>query len=103
MAEIMELGMFHGPHPGLTDESMANVYFRRILRDPQTPAELLDPANWPAELRREWGDDEGLSAARRHRDVAIQACRQARKAIDEFSPDIVVIFADDQYENFKED
>jgi hypothetical protein len=103
MAEIMGLGMFHGPHPGLTDESMANVYFRRILQDPQTPAELLDPANWPDGLRQEWGDDEGLSAAQRHRDVAIQACREARKAIDEFSPDIVVIFADDQYENFKED
>jgi hypothetical protein len=103
MAEIMGLGMFHGPHPGLTDETMANVYFRRILQDPQTPAELRDPANWPEGLRQEWGDDEGLSAAQRHRDVAIEACRAARKAVDEFNPDIVVIFADDQYENFKED
>jgi hypothetical protein len=103
MAEIMGLGMFHGPHPGLTDETMANIYFRRILQDPQTPAEFRDQANWPQELREEWGDDEGLSAARRHREVAIEACRQARKAVDEFNPDVVVIFADDQYENFKED
>lgn len=103
MAEIMGLGMFHGPHPGLTDESMANVYFRRILNDQQTPAEFTDQANWPAELRAEWGDDAGLAAAQRHRDVALGACREARKAIDEFNPDIVVIFADDQYENFKED
>lgn len=103
MAEIMGLGMFHGPHPALTDESMANVYFRRILQDPRTPAELLDPANWPESMRQEWGDDEGRSAAQRHRAEAIDACRQARKAIDEFTPDIVVIFADDQYENFKED
>lgn len=103
MAEIMGLGMFHGPHPGLTDETMANIYFRRILADPQTPPELTDPANWPDGLRSEWGADDGVSAARRHRDTALGACRQARTIIDEFRPDLVVIFADDQYENFRED
>ncbi|MEV4623993.1 hypothetical protein AB0J74_35445 [Asanoa sp. NPDC049573] len=103
MAEIMGLGMFHGPHPGLTDETMANVYFKRVLQDPRTPADVLDRANWPQGLIEEWGADEGVAAARRHREVAIDACLQARKAVDEFNPDIVVIFADDQYENFKED
>jgi hypothetical protein len=103
MAEILGLGMFHGPQPALTDETMANVYFRRILNDPETPAAFRDPSNWPAQMREEWGDDEGLAAARRHRDEAIGGCRQAREAIDAFQPDIVVIFADDQYENFKED
>jgi hypothetical protein len=103
MAELLGLGMFHGPHPALTDESMANLYFRRILADRATPERFRDPTNWPPALREEWGDDEGISAARRHRKQALEGCRRAREAIDEFRPDVVVIFADDQYENFKED
>jgi Catalytic LigB subunit of aromatic ring-opening dioxygenase len=103
MGEIMGIGMFHGPHPSLTDETMANVYFRRNLQHPDLPPELADPGNWPAQMRAEWGDDEGLAAARRHRDQAIEGSRKARAAIDEFNPDVIVIFADDQYENFRED
>lgn len=99
----MGIGMFHGPQPGLTDETMANVYFTRNLKNPDTPAELKDPRNWPPGLRKEWGDDEGLTAARAHRDEAIKGCRLARAIIDEFAPDVIVIFADDQYENFRED
>jgi hypothetical protein len=95
--------MFHGPHPTLTDETMANVYFRRNLADPATPARLKDPSQWPEAMRSEWGDDGGQAAARRHRETAIEGSRQARAAIDSFNPDVVVIFADDQYENFKED
>lgn len=103
MAEIMGVGMFHGPQPALTDETMANLYFRRTLNSPQTPDSLRNPANWPREMREEWSDDEGLAAARRHRKVVLEGCRLAREAIDACQPDIVVIFADDQYENFKED
>ncbi|HLI15854.1 MAG TPA: hypothetical protein VKV23_07375 [Acidimicrobiales bacterium] len=103
MAEIMGIGMFHGPQPGLTDETMANVYFKLTLANPDTPAELRDPANWPIELQKEWGDDEALSAARAHREEAIAGCRRARAIIDEFAPEVIVIFADDQYENFRED
>lgn len=103
MAETMGIGMFHGPQPGLSDESMADVYFRRNLANPDTPAELKNPANWPPGLQKEWGDDEGLSAARAHREEAIEGCRRARALIDEFDPDVVVVFADDQYENFRED
>jgi hypothetical protein len=103
MAEIMGVGMFHGPQPALSDESMANIYFRRNLAYAGTPAALRDPAGWPPELKAEWGDDEGRSAARVHRETAIAGCRKARAAIDAFGPDIIVIFADDQYENFKED
>ena len=29
--------------------------------------------------------------------------RKLRKVIDDFAPDFIVIFADDQYENFRED
>ena len=45
---------------------MADI-LRRSMKDERVPAELRDPANWPAPMRAEWGDDEGLAAAARHR------------------------------------
>lgn len=87
----------------LTDETMSLVYFRANLNNEKTPQQWKDPANWPAALREEWGDDEGLAAARRHRATVLKGFHTARQTLDEFKPDVVVIFGDDQYENFKED
>ncbi len=54
-------------------------------------------------MREEYGADQGLSAARRHREALISGFRNARRVLDEFAPDLVVIWGDDQYENFRED
>jgi hypothetical protein len=103
VGEIIGIGCPHGPQPGLTDETMANNYFRVNLKSDKTPAHWKDPTNWPPEMQVEWGDDEGVSSARTHRAEALKGYRQAREAIDRFDPDFVLIFGDDQYENFKED
>ena len=103
MAEILGIGCSHGPHMQLTDATMAEVYFRPNLHSDKTPPQWKDPANWPAALREEWGSDEGVAAARRHRATVLKGFHAARQALDDFQPDFVVIFGDDQYENFKED
>jgi hypothetical protein len=103
MGEILGIGGPHGPQPRLTDETMANNYFRVNLASEKTPARWKDPANWPPAMRDEWSDDESVSAARRHRAEVLKGYRAARQAIDDFKPDFVLIFGDDQYENFKED
>lgn len=103
MGEFIGLGCPHGPQPRLTDETMANNYFRVNLANAKTPAQWKDPAVWPAKMREEWGPDESLSAARRHRAEVLKGYRAAREAIDRFNPDFVLIFGDDQYENMKED
>jgi hypothetical protein len=54
-------------------------------------------------MREEWGEDEGRAAAAVHRAGLIRGFEQARAAIDDFQPDVVVIWGDDQYENFRED
>ena len=46
MGEVMGVGMFHGPQPALSDETMANIYFRRNLTYKGTPELLRNPANW---------------------------------------------------------
>lgn len=103
MGEILGIGCTHGPHLLLADERMADIYFRRNLQSELTPPEWKDAKNWPARMREEWGDDEGVAAARIHRAELVQGFREARSALDAFNPDFVLIWGDDQYENFKED
>jgi hypothetical protein len=87
----------------MPDERMADIYFRRNLASPLTPADWKNPENWPPALRAEWSDDEGRAAARRHREELVKGFRAARAALDAFRPDLVLVWGDDQYENFKED
>src|SRR5947199_7045355 len=102
MAYIVGLGCTHRPVMLRRDEDWT-VMMQASLDDPDMPAEMKDPARWPAQLREELGDDFGAAAAGRARLVFRRHFAEARRALDEFKPDVVVMFGDDQYENFKED
>jgi hypothetical protein len=102
MGEILGLGVTHGPYVLYPEDSMANILKRRIQARDLTE-DYKDPANWPEAMRKEWGDDEGLAAAHTHRMQLVEGFRKARAALDAFKPDVVVIWGDDQYENFHED
>jgi hypothetical protein len=102
MAEILGLGMTHYPPLAGIDERMWGI-LKGTLRDPGIPAELKDPQNWPAQMRAELGNDEGATAAAAHREELLRGMRTVRAALDEFRPDFVVIWGDDQCENFTED
>lgn len=102
MADIQLLGMTHYPPFGWTDESMSGL-MRLILSDPDIPAQAKDPANWPVEMQAEWGDDNGATAAPLHRTQLVEGLNRVRSELDAFDPDVIVIWGDDQYENFRED
>jgi hypothetical protein len=102
MGEILGLGITHYPGLAARDENMTGI-LRQVLADPGLPERDRDPANWPEALRREYGDDQGKAAAAAHREALLVNLRKVRQALDEFAPDLVVIWGDDQYENFKED
>ncbi len=102
MSQFMALGMTHYPMLAGTDEHMAGL-LRWTLQDEDIPAEEKDPANWPERMRKEWGADEGRSAAAAHRRELVGHLRRCRAALDDFAPDHVVVWGDDQYENFRED
>jgi hypothetical protein len=102
MGDILGLGVTHSP-PMLGVAENMNWVFRQTLADPALPEQFRDPAGWPEPLRREWGTDDGLAAAIAHRAEVGAGFRRARKALDEFEPDVVLIWGDDQYENFQED
>jgi hypothetical protein len=102
MGEVLGIGLSHYPPFSGRDEDMAGI-LRRTLLDPAIPAEAKDVAGWPEIARREWGTDEGRAAAAEHRADLIQGFERTRQVIDDFDPDVVLIWGDDQYENFKED
>jgi len=102
VGEILGLGMTHYPPLIGRDENMAGI-LRAVLRDPGLPARYRDPAGWPAPMRREYGDDGGTAAAAAHREALVHHFRHARRTLDEFRPDLVVMWGDDQHENFTDD
>ncbi len=102
MAEIQLLGLSHYPPFGGTDAAMAGI-LRAILADPDIPASAKDPAGWSEPMRAEWGDDQGVSSAPAHRAAFIDGLDRVRAELEHFDPDVVVVWGDDQYENFKED
>ena len=103
MGEILGIGATHYP-PGLVPDEYKPWPLARMLQtDPRIPAHLKDPANWPEPMQAEWGDDEGITAHKAHRARVFKAFRKIREEIDAFQPDSILIWGDDQYENFKED
>src|SRR5215467_497093 len=102
MAEILGLGVTHWPTLCLPNEGLTSV-FKRTLTAPNVEARYKDRANWPDELIAELGNDDGLSAANRCGERFANDFRAIRKILDDFNPDLVVVWGDDQYENFRED
>src|ERR1700691_6493466 len=102
MAHFLGLGLTHYPLLAGTDEHMADL-LRWTLTDPDIPAEAKDPANWSASMRAEWGTDGGIASAAHHRKLLVDNVARCRDALDEFAPDVIVVWGDDQYENFREE
>ena len=102
MAEILALGISHYPPLHGPDQRMSSI-LKRMLQNPKLPAELRTPAGWPAEMQSEWGNDEGTLSAARHRAALVAWLAKTRAALDAFKPDFILMWGDDQYENFKED
>jgi hypothetical protein len=102
MAEILALGISHYPPLTGSDERMSWI-LKRMLQNPRLPEALRTPAGWPEAMRAEWGNDDGTSAARRHRAELVGWLEKTRAALDDFNPDFILMWGDDQYENFRED
>ncbi len=101
MGEILGLGLSHNPCFMRVDAEMEFV--SGVLARPNTPADMKDTAHWPAPMREEWGSDASLTSAAKHRAQFAGNVRKLRAELDAFQPDFLVVFGDDQYENFRED
>jgi hypothetical protein len=102
MAEILGIGVTHFPGLMMPDRYMSS-FLTRTLNSERIPDAMKDPARWPEPLRAELARNEDGGAAAEHRRRLVGGFRKARQALDEFAPDFVLIWGDDQYENFRED
>ena len=102
MGDVMVVGVTHYPPFSMLDADMAGI-LRRTLEDPGIPDAVKNPESWPAAMRDEWGDDEAVASAAAHRAVLVDGLRRVRAALDEFDPDVVLVWGDDQHENFRDD
>ncbi|XVQ09536.1 hypothetical protein ACQP1W_44600 [Spirillospora sp. CA-255316] len=102
MADVIGLGITHYPLLAGADTHMANL-LKSTLKDPDIPENLKDPTSWSEEAQREWGDDQGTTAAAGHRARLLAGLAKCRAELDVFRPDVVLVWGDDQYENFREE
>jgi hypothetical protein len=103
MGEVLGLGLSHYPGPLVPAHYWPRHLRTQVERGRVALADYEDRANWPAAMLAEWGDDEGQAAAREHSDRLAAGFRRLRQALDDFAPDLVLIWGDDQYENFRKD
>jgi len=101
MGEVLGVGVTHYP-PLMSGqpETYANI-LRGVMKSRLVPAHMKDPKNWPSGMQEEY--EHEAERAKEHLELHRRAFKKVRAAIDAFKPDAVIIFGDDQYENFKED
>ena len=103
MAEILGLGLTHAPTLARPDGDGELALKRTLAHNDRIPPEMKNPSNWPEPMRIEFGEDEGLASSKKLRERMVAGFRVLRAELDAFNPDFVVIWGNDQYENFRED
>jgi hypothetical protein len=101
MGQILGLGITH--YPNLATQLNMSWRFQKCIDDPTLPERFRSAAKWDPTAREQWGEDQGRAHSDRHRHDLIDEFRKIRREIDAFEPDFVLIWGDDQYENFRED
>lgn len=101
MGQILGLGITH--YPNLAASVNMSWRMQKSLQDPALPEALRDAKNWHPTMRAQWGSDCGQAHSDQHRQDLLEHFRRIRAELDRFRPDFVLIWGDDQYENFRED
>ncbi|MSP97689.1 MAG: extradiol ring-cleavage dioxygenase [Betaproteobacteria bacterium] len=103
MSQILGLGVTHYPGLLVPPENWPRMLKRNVEIGRVKPELYADRGKWPSEMLAEWGTDEGVAAARAHEQRLIEGFNVMRRELDAFAPDLVLIWGDDQYENFRRD
>jgi hypothetical protein len=103
MSEILGVGLSHFPGPIVPADKWPRMLKRNVDVGRIAPELFADKSKWPRQMIEEWADDEGVGAALEHERRLKAGYRALRKEIDSFKPDLVLIWGDDQYENFRSD
>lgn len=103
MSEILGVGLSHYPGLLVPADQWPRMLKRNVDIGRISPALFADRSKWPQQMLDEWATDDGVNAAREHERRLLAGYRALRDEIDAFAPDLVLIWGDDQYENFRSD
>ena len=78
MGQILGLGVTHSP-PLLSASGDTASRIKRMMQDPLLPECYRSPVTWPEPMLRQWGNDDGQTHARQHRDGLVECMRWARQ------------------------
>jgi hypothetical protein len=101
MGQVLGLGMTH--YPGLSYKGNMCLRIQKCLDDPALPEKFRAQEDWHPTMRAQWDNDQGQAHSDKHRQDLIDNFRRIRTELDAFNPDFVLLWGDDQYENFQED
>ena len=101
MGEVLGIGLSHYPGPLVPGRYWARMLARNVKIGRVAPALYDDKSHWPAEMLAEWSDDEGAAAGEAHEARLLRGYERMRAELDAFKPDLVLIWGDDQYENYR--
>ena len=80
MGDILGVGLTHYPSFIAPDEDRMFPLTRTLKMNDRIPPALKQPSSWPEPMRREYGDDQGIAAARRHRERLVSGFRKLRQS-----------------------
>ena len=101
MGEILGLGLSHYPGPLVPGKYWARMLERNVKIGRVAQAAFDDKASWPPPMQAEWGSDAGAASGEAHEQRLLAGYERMRAELDAFRPDVVFIWGDDQYENYK--
>ena len=102
MGDILGLTVSHFPFLRFKPYVMPGVLRGLMSRGWAETPELRDPANWPADMREEWGPDGGEVVGKEAQLKQIEQFKLLEKALSDFNPDVMVILYRDLAETWKD-
>jgi len=103
VGEILGIGLSHYPGPLVPGKYWARMLERNVKIGRVAQAIFDDKAAWPEPMRAEWDGDEGAASGEAHEQRLRAGYDRVRAELDAFAPDLVLIWGDDQYENYKKE
>ena len=100
MGAILGLGTTDFPMIRLADGSLTGVLDAGLKGEHYTE-ETKDQSKWPEPMRKELGDDHGVKTGAEKRARQIEQFRKLRGALDDFKPDLILIWSKDNRESLK--
>jgi hypothetical protein len=100
MGQILGLGTTDYPRLRAADGFMT-APFKGTLNSGHRSPEAQNPRNWPKPMQEEWANDEGLEVGKVKRDRAAAQFKVIETALDEFKPDLILLWAKDNRESLK--